>query len=398
MATRIVTVICGLLLAFGLLSFANGTSTPASNEAQIHKVQEGETLWTIAEKYYGDGKLWPKIWDANKDKVSNAQSLKVGDELVIPPKEGELPAATPAPESVAPTPSPVAETTLPPASTETAPAPEQPQATAQPPQPSTPVAQTPTAMGLTKSKPPRAFADDADLYCSFFVADGQDESIRLIASEHQDSKIGFDVGDSVFINKGTVDGIAMGMEYMVVNNEGHLKHPVTHQDLGTLYHMLGRVRVECIYEKTCMGTIVQGCTAVELGNILIPFKESPVPTGTFKPTPQCQQPTGRSTGYVVHSQDNVMAMSEGHDVLIDLGSRDGIVPGDILTIYREDLSRGRLVSSSTFAGSLYSVSRKDLPRWVLGNLVVVMTQEKVSTARIIESYEDISVGDRVEIQ
>ena len=34
-------------------------------------VQVGDTLWGIAEKVYGDGSLYPEIFEANKDKIKN---------------------------------------------------------------------------------------------------------------------------------------------------------------------------------------------------------------------------------------------------------------------------------------------------------------------------------------
>ncbi|MEK7618303.1 MAG: LysM peptidoglycan-binding domain-containing protein, partial [Patescibacteria group bacterium] len=50
-------------------------------------VKKGDTLWAIAKKQYGDGKLWRKILEANPEclsKSGNTKTLKVGFELVIP--------------------------------------------------------------------------------------------------------------------------------------------------------------------------------------------------------------------------------------------------------------------------------------------------------------------------
>ena len=107
MALGCLAAIVALVLLSVSPVFADGRAA-AGTEPRIHKVQEGETLWSIAEKEYGDGKLWPKIWDANKDKVSNAQALQPGTELVIPPPEGAQPEPAPAPEGVTPPPAPVA--------------------------------------------------------------------------------------------------------------------------------------------------------------------------------------------------------------------------------------------------------------------------------------------------
>ena len=52
--------------------------------AQYHEVKKGETLWKIAEQYYGDGSLYPKIFEANRDILKNPDVIKVGQKLRIP--------------------------------------------------------------------------------------------------------------------------------------------------------------------------------------------------------------------------------------------------------------------------------------------------------------------------
>lgn len=60
--------------------------TPILSTAQTYTVQKGDTLYSLAKRYYGDGKLWTKIADANKDKIRDAQTLTIGSVLTIPPK------------------------------------------------------------------------------------------------------------------------------------------------------------------------------------------------------------------------------------------------------------------------------------------------------------------------
>jgi hypothetical protein len=51
---------------------SNNTTRPteqANNTTQkVHKVVKGDSLWAIAQKYYGKGSLYPKIKEANKSK------------------------------------------------------------------------------------------------------------------------------------------------------------------------------------------------------------------------------------------------------------------------------------------------------------------------------------------
>ncbi|HHT9120368.1 MAG TPA: LysM peptidoglycan-binding domain-containing protein [Candidatus Hypogeohydataceae bacterium YC41] len=51
---------------------------------RAHRVQEGETLHTLARMYYGDESKWRRIYNANQDIFSQREELEPGDVLIIP--------------------------------------------------------------------------------------------------------------------------------------------------------------------------------------------------------------------------------------------------------------------------------------------------------------------------
>jgi nucleoid-associated protein YgaU len=51
---------------------------------QYHEVKKGDTLWKIAAHYYGDGSLYPKIFEANQNILNDPNVIKVGQKLRIP--------------------------------------------------------------------------------------------------------------------------------------------------------------------------------------------------------------------------------------------------------------------------------------------------------------------------
>lgn len=51
---------------------------------QYYEVKKGDTLWKIAEKFYGDGKLYKKIFEANTGILKDPDKIKVGQKLKIP--------------------------------------------------------------------------------------------------------------------------------------------------------------------------------------------------------------------------------------------------------------------------------------------------------------------------
>ena len=70
---------------------------PPAGAARYHTVKKRESLWTIAEQYYGKGKgpQWVVIKEANPG--LNPKRMKPGDKILIP----TLPEKTPRPETAA---------------------------------------------------------------------------------------------------------------------------------------------------------------------------------------------------------------------------------------------------------------------------------------------------------
>jgi len=58
------------------------SSLPAP--AKVYEVVAGDTLSKIAKKHYGDANKYMKIFDANKDQLSDPDKIKVGQKLKIP--------------------------------------------------------------------------------------------------------------------------------------------------------------------------------------------------------------------------------------------------------------------------------------------------------------------------
>ncbi len=70
----------------------SSSSTPTTKETTSttlrHKVRSGESLWAIAERYYGDGSRYTEIASANH--LSNPSALRVGQWLTIPGKKAKV--------------------------------------------------------------------------------------------------------------------------------------------------------------------------------------------------------------------------------------------------------------------------------------------------------------------
>ena len=60
---------------------SGAASTPA---ARTYTVQPGDSLSKISKQFYGDATKYMKIFEANKDKLSDPDKIKAGMNLLIP--------------------------------------------------------------------------------------------------------------------------------------------------------------------------------------------------------------------------------------------------------------------------------------------------------------------------
>jgi len=58
--------------------------TPAYPEVKVYRVRRGDTLSSIAARFYGDRTKWRRIYEANRNILDSPESLRVGQRLVIP--------------------------------------------------------------------------------------------------------------------------------------------------------------------------------------------------------------------------------------------------------------------------------------------------------------------------
>lgn len=360
--------------------------------AQVHVIEGGDTLWDLSAKFLTNAWLWPQIWDVNQY-VTDSHWIYPGDPLLIPGAPTVI-AEQPAPAAAeAPTPPPAMEQEAPAIEEAEADSEMAPEAPSMPPPP-------PVLVPV---------ASDSEIYCSFYITPRFDPPALFIAEREEGAKTELSTGDIVFLSQGSNAGIQAGSIYSVVTPWHDVFHPIrTDELLGTSVRSLGQLRVIAVQEEGATAEILGSCDAIAVGQYLVPFEEVPIPLSSpvaFNPSEPLTK--GEGGGYIVLVQDDKLSFGQGDIVSIDLGTAEGVQPGDIFTIYRE--WGGTVEFSST---QMYIEGRQqraeqlqgeeeEKPRYslaVLGQLVVLSSKEKTSTGKILIAKSEMAVGDRVQLR
>ena len=74
-----------LCVTFYFLLFTSAYAKPKPKTYRVWIWQEnGDCLWNIAKKFYGDGKKWKIIYEANKDRIKDPRKIYPKQILIIP--------------------------------------------------------------------------------------------------------------------------------------------------------------------------------------------------------------------------------------------------------------------------------------------------------------------------
>jgi nucleoid-associated protein YgaU len=63
---------------------AAAASASGASSARTYHVQPGDNLSNISKQFYGDANKYMKIYEANKDKMSDPDHVRAGTDLIIP--------------------------------------------------------------------------------------------------------------------------------------------------------------------------------------------------------------------------------------------------------------------------------------------------------------------------
>ena len=268
-------------------------------------------------------------------------------------------------------------------------------------------------------------AKGVDMYCTGFISAVPPRTdLQVVGGEKENEVQTFSQGDVVYLNQGRDNGVHPGAVFDILRPMGHVKHPFTKKFMGHFVRDLGRLRVLEAHAKTATAEVVLSCDSIELGDILRPYETNLGPAKEANgPLARYSEGAGGLTGQIIMSPTYKEYLSANQVVFIDLGDRQGVQPGDQFTIYRKITNREGIVrtpndrivekrsegyGSKRFKGTVFSQatprvsreevmnSRPELPRKVMGDMVVLKVERSVAAALITRTVAEVNIGDFVE--
>lgn len=317
---------------------------PADVSDDAYIIKQGDTLWDLALEFFGDNYLWPQLWECNMY-IKDAHWIYPGDPLsvkkpVIVDENDETYKGTET--EVEDKPDIIAEEVI-----------------------------TPGTIALYQ-----------DLYCSPYIEESfNDNDQILIMGAEESKKSSLSERDIVYINAGSSHGLTNEGFFGIYRAGAKLDNPMTGKSAGTVVDKIGKIEILNLMEHTATGVIVEACTEVRVGDFLLPWKPVGNPEEkTYEFNPVGYKLKGKTSGHIIYAKDGQQTIGDGNIAIIDIGSSQGIQPGDYFIIYQDNE-----------LGSDYDIR-------VLGELAVLFCEQNSSTCKTLISRKDIPIGSKVELR
>ena len=348
-----------MVMALFLLSIAIFLSCPTLSRAQgeTYTTKEGDTLWSICERHYGDAELWPKLWQMNPF-ITNPHLILPGEIITLFEKE------------------PVKKT--------------------EPPKVDTPKVD----QVVTEKGPGGIDVSSITVLNSigFLSLTELEPWGRVYASNS--SRLILSKGDTLFANFGNRTDVKVGDKLSIVRPSGMLTHPLTEKSMGYVVKILGTlVLKELINKGIYLAQITEGFKDISIGDIIVPCET----------VPQCVEPLPTeqdSRGIIVATKDMVETFGRYSVVYLDRGSNHGIRAGNVLELVKiqylpdppfktepvEKIISEFFKSSTAVEAYNRLFEKKQLYESGVGQMIVVDSRPDTATAVVLSTKENLKVG------
>lgn len=324
----------------------------AANHPDEYVVKKGDTLWDIAATFLSDPWYWPEVWYVNPQ-VENPHLIYPGDVLALVWIDG------------------------------------QPRIT--------------TVRGSAYRLSPRARAtplDEAIMSIPYeqiaaFLSKGlvlersQIDELPYVLATRGDHLIAA-AGNQVYVRGG--DPVPTGTRFGLVHVGDELRDPDDDRVIGFQGIFVGEGTLSRGGDPATIA-LTDSNRETLAGDRLVP-ETVDIPLNFFPKAPDID-----IDGRIIHVVDGVSLIGQYQVVVMNRGARDGLAPGDVLTVFQAgDTVKDRFANRSLGGGSFlsgFSGETVTLPDEQAGEVMVFKVYDRIGYGLVMEATSDIHVLDAV---
>ncbi len=315
----------------------------------VYVVKKGDTLWDISGRFLEKPWLWPEIWRVNPQ-IENPHLIYPGDRISLQWVNGQ-------PQLTLERGAPSRTYKVSPSNTEKL----EPQVHATPLESAIPAIRLDAIQAfLVQNRVVAPHVLDAAPY----VVQGESERIVVGA------------GDRVYVRGELADHES----FSIVRKGPLYVDPDTNEVLGREATYIGLGQAVAQDDDIATMLVSNSREEIQVGDRILPTEERRL-ASTFYPS----APERPVDGQIISVFGGVSQVGQFDVVVINRGEREGLVPGNVLAIYKRGaLARDRIANETV-----------RLPSERAGLMMVFRTFEKLSYALVLESDRALAVHDQV---
>ena len=312
---------------------AEGEKTVKYETGFYYTVQKGDTLWDLSQKFSDTPWQWPELWKENSQ-IANPHRIYPGERIRLYRRHG--------------------------------------------------------AHGYGDDKGDKKKTSDEDLRKMSEMIDFQYAAIERVGFIRKDPvashgtifkvegrKVMISTGDLVYIRP--ADGVEMkpGTRYTIYRTLKPIKDRKTKRYIGIQHYFSGTLEVTLKRPAFVLARVIASFRPIKIGDLLMPYKRRLQRLGVQ------ESPEGL-LGQIIESEEHTAMFGENAIAFIDKGKQEGVVPGQIYWVFKQD--QHRINPDDKYDVALTPV--------LLGEFMVLHTENTTATVIITDSRQPMHAGSK----
>lgn len=336
---------------------------------EFHTVSQGDTLWVISDRYFGDPYHWPELWSYNPE-ITNPHWIYPLDQvrLAAASEEEQLVAAVVASDKPAEAPK-----------------------FREPGQ-----GKHANDLAPRVTVPPKLLTGDTVFLRDEGFLDDEElkESGKLLAANEEQMLLAD--SDSVYVRFNKGQKVEPGQLYTVYRPVHKWEREVGER--GKLVRIQGSVLINSFDPEKSLARarVVETIDPIERGMPVILMERR------FILEPPRPNKTNVRAQIIASTQPRTL-LADGNVVFLNVGNDKGIVPGNRFFVVRQrdEWQEAMHGNDAVQMGNIVPVptyNRAELPKEVVAEMRVIKVRKKVTIAVITRTTTDVFQGDKVEMR